>query len=229
MCLGCLIKWLYQVGKVEITVFDPPQPQQEDEWNDHGAYHKDMITDIVNVSSLNKYVTCSRDGTLRVWASKTLNHVQTIKISDKTRAGACPWVTNATEVCGLPSGTYPFGVLAVVAADKQMRMYDMKNFALLSTVALGEDVSPLCCTGFVRKDEVRRAKNATTDHMIAIGDSEGKIVIYEQVCGRGASMPCVCARVGVLGRQCRVCVRVRVVGRGASSPSARRPTNTSFR
>jgi WD40 repeat protein len=186
------MRWLYQVGKVEISVFDPPQPQQEDEWNDHGAYHKDMITDIVNVSSLNKYVTCSRDGTLRVWASKTLNHVQTIKISDKTRAGACPWVTNATEARGLQSGTYPFGVLAVVAADKQMRMYDMKNFALLSTVALGEDVSPLCCTGFVRKDVVRRAKNATTDHMIAIGDSEGKIVLYEQVWGRGSSAPCVC-------------------------------------
>ena len=51
----------HQVGKVEISVFDPPQIQQEDEWNDHAAYHKDMITDMIVVSSINKYVTCSRD------------------------------------------------------------------------------------------------------------------------------------------------------------------------
>jgi WD40 repeat protein len=171
----------HQIGKVEISVFEAPQIQQEDEFNDPSVFHKEMITDMVNISSVHKYVTCSRDGSLRVWAAKTLNHIQTVKVSDKSKPGSIPWVTNATEAHGLQSSTYPFGVLAVMATDKQMRLYDIKSFALLNSISLPEDVSPLCCTGFMRKDVLRRMKNSSSDYFIAIGDADGKIIIYEQV------------------------------------------------
>lgn len=164
----------YRIEKVEISVF--AKPLYDNIFNDLTAYHKDMITHIVNVESINKYVTTARDGTLRVWSSKDHQHIHTIKLSEKS---ATTWATSATEATGLKSSTHPFGVLLVVSSDRYMRFFDLKGFTLLSSVALDSDTSPICCSGFVRK-AVRRLKNSDCENLIIIGDTEGKIIVYEQ-------------------------------------------------
>jgi len=166
----------HTVDKIEVSIF--ATTKYDDEYNKPGDYHKDMITGMVLLPNINKYVTTSRDGSFRVWTSNTHKHVQTVKLSEK---GAVSWVVGATEALGFKPSTYPFGVLATVSSDRNMRLYDIKSFAFLSCVPLGDDVSPLCCSGFVRKDVLLRMKATEAENFIVIGDAEGKILVYEQV------------------------------------------------
>ena len=106
----------HQVDKVEITVFR--ETVYDCEYNDATVYHKDMITELVNITAIKKYVTCSRDATLRVWASKTHQHLQTIRLSEKSTT---TWVMGATQALGFRSANYPFGILVVVASDRYIR------------------------------------------------------------------------------------------------------------
>ena len=166
----------HQVDKVDVRIFDGIQ--EDNKFNDESAYHLEVITDIVNLSDKSQYLSCSRDGTIRIWGSTSLNHIQTIRIPDKS---STTWITGATKADGLKSALHPKGILVVIASDRSMRMYDIKSFAFLGMIMLPDDVSPLCCSGFTRKDVLRRMKTSTEDHFIVIGDAEGKILVYEQV------------------------------------------------
>jgi hypothetical protein len=120
-----------------------------------GQQHKDMITDLVIVKTgrTTKYVTCSRDGTIRVWNPESRQLLHTIRTSEKAAVSdglgprpSCPaWVTGVCEAVGFESPMHPFGLLAAVSADRYLRLYDTKTYAFVSSVPLADDVSPLCC------------------------------------------------------------------------------------
>ena len=165
----------HRIEKEEVSVFNPVE--YDNQFNDPGAFHKDLITAVVNVGAKNQYVSSSRDGSIRIWGSTTQNHIHTIRISDKPTQ---TWITGITIADGYKSAQHPLGVLVSVASDRVMRLYDMKNFALLGAVMLPDDVSPLCCSGFDRKDVLRRSKLTTAEYFIMVGDTDGKILVYEQ-------------------------------------------------
>jgi hypothetical protein len=163
------------VEKEDISIF--ADHQLDCPYNDHNAYHKEMVTGLVIVPEISKIVTCSSDATIRVWSATTLQHLQTIKISEKETA---TWFTGMDVLLGFKSGTFPFGILAA-ASDRFLWLYDLKSFGFIGAVALGDDISPLCCYGFQRQDKALRMKYSDAQYFIAIGDAEGRVHLYEQV------------------------------------------------
>lgn len=55
-------------------------PQDFKDRNDSGTNHRDAVEFLVHFEQGDKYITCGRDGTFRLWNSSDLKHFRTVRI-----------------------------------------------------------------------------------------------------------------------------------------------------
>lgn len=53
-------------------------PQDFKDRNDNGTSHRDTVEFLLNFEQGDKYITCGRDGTFRLWNSSDLKHFRTV-------------------------------------------------------------------------------------------------------------------------------------------------------
>ena len=116
------------VSGLQISLFLDKLP--DDPYTLPTAYHKDMVNSVrpVQIGSgrMVKYMTCGRDGTLRVWSAQTRRHITTVQASSNKAAA---WVMCCVELPNLTTPRNTSGVLAVFSLEPTMNIYDLNNFS----------------------------------------------------------------------------------------------------
>jgi hypothetical protein len=116
------------VSGLQISLFLDKLP--DDPYTPNSAYHKDMVNSIravqVGTGRMVKYMTCGRDGTLRVWSAQTRRHITTVQDSSNKQPA---WVTCCAELPNLTTPRNTSGVLAVFNLEPSMNIYDLNNFS----------------------------------------------------------------------------------------------------
>ena len=134
---------------ISISLFLNSLP--DDRYTEPSAYHTALIFSIRSASvtvgeeKFIKYITCSRDGTFRVWSAQTRRHIATITVSSRVEPA---WVTCCVPLPDLATHKNVAGVVAVFTLERKIVNYDMKNFAKINELSLEDDVLPLCCDAF---------------------------------------------------------------------------------
>jgi WD40 repeat protein len=147
-------------------------PLPEDPYNTPASHHRDMIHSIISLPRISKYITCGRDGTLRVWGARTRRHLRTVDVSTTTPPA---WVTACADLLLSLPGEGPAaaaGVLAVCCTDRSLRLYDAAQFKPLARHPLGDAV-PLCADAFAH----RSATRDPTDRLV-LGDEQGRLHFF---------------------------------------------------
>jgi len=120
--------------------------------NPPGSNHKSMIDSILYVPSpVDRYVTGGRDGTIRVWHPKQMQHQRTIRHSTA-------WVTDMTYLPHLNK-------IAVSSFDRTLSFYDTSTFE--RTLKENIEDSPLCLESFREQD----------NDYVCYGDENGVVSI----------------------------------------------------
>eukprot|EP00887_Chlorella_sp_A99_P002238 scaffold10.g2238.t1 len=111
--------------------------QPHDTWRKdwRGSQHKGRVDAITVCEPLQRYVTCGRDGLLRLWSAKDLAPVQSVRNGDA-------WVTGCTWVEGPV-----WSKLAVGAMDRTISFYDAArgSLELCSRVSCPGQLGPPLC------------------------------------------------------------------------------------
>ena len=119
-------------------------------------HHRNMIAGILAIPKQEKFVTHSRDGTVRVWHAGTLAHLRTLRVSES-------WVTDCKH--------FPLSNRLVASSiDRTVSFYDAGTYELTSQLT-GLDTSPMCI-GYWQDPE------AESERMI-LGDDAGNIALYD--------------------------------------------------
>lgn len=133
-------------------------PQTADP-NPKTLHHRDMIEGIQAIPKQEKFVTHSRDGTVRVWHAATLAHMRTLKVSES-------WVTDCKHF-SLSNR------LAASSIDRAISFYDATSYEMVAQLT-GLDTSPMCL-GYWQDLE--------SEKMI-VGDDLGNISLFDLVSER---------------------------------------------
>lgn len=80
---------------------------------DNTGTHSDLIERVVHVPEVDKYITCSRDATFRIWNSADLKHSRTL-------VNGLRWVNDAAY---MPSQRK----LVVASMDRSLNWYDVNR------------------------------------------------------------------------------------------------------
>ena len=122
--------------------------------NPKTVHHRDMIQGILPIPKQEKFVTHSRDGTVRVWKADKLEHLRTLKVSDS-------WVTDCKHFA------YSNRLVAS-SIDRSVTFYDATSYEQTAQLS-GLDTSPLCI-GYWQDLEYER---------MILGDDAGNISLFD--------------------------------------------------
>lgn len=109
-----------------------------------GVHHKDMLTVVKYVPSIDKFATGSRDGTFKLWNATDFQHTRTFQNSKGS------WVS---DLCVLPGKR-----LAVCASDRSISLYGVyrQNLELMGRVfCSGTMGTPMCMTSALIAEQTR--------------------------------------------------------------------------
>ena len=141
----------------------------DDPYNTPACYHRDMINSVACIPRIGKYVTCGRDGTLRLWSAHTRRHQHTIDVATSSPQA---WVTACVDVLQAP----PEGaasMLAVCCTDRTLSLYETARFRLAARYSLG-DVVPFCCDSF---SHLTASRDSAIDRLV-VGDDRGRLHFF---------------------------------------------------
>mmetsp|Transcript_1517 Transcript_1517/g.3677 ORF Transcript_1517/g.3677 Transcript_1517/m.3677 type:complete len:1120 (-) Transcript_1517:241-3600(-) len=145
------------IKEVEMSInFEQPEeaPVRDEE------AHKGIITYATHITLANgadRYVTCSRDGMVKIWNAKDMKHLKTIENGPN-------W---ATCVKMLPTTRR----LAVSSFSRSMKIYDLHTYELSGQIS-EIDYAPMAMDVW----QPQRCKDA---EMIVFGDGGGYVRLYE--------------------------------------------------
>ena len=131
--------------------------------NPKPVHHRDMISGMLPIPKQEKFVTYSRDGTVRVWHAGTLAHQRTLRVVHDGRTS-----TSQVTDCKYFSQT---NRLVVSSIDRVVTFYDAGSFEQTDVQLTGLDTSPMCI-GYMQDPEQE------TEKMI-LGDDQGNIALYD--------------------------------------------------
>eukprot|EP00741_Cyanophora_paradoxa_P015875 tig00020909_g15326.t1 len=135
-----------------------------------GVYHKDMIDRVLFLPNSDKYITTSRDGTLRIWNATTLAHMKTVRNDPPTRpndpqAKGPSWITDCAHMTLCNK-------LAVASIDRSISFYDAASMECVGRIR-DLDNAPLCLGYWPAKER----------DMLAFGDDAGYLHVYHMYDG----------------------------------------------
>mmetsp|Transcript_37768 Transcript_37768/g.61203 ORF Transcript_37768/g.61203 Transcript_37768/m.61203 type:complete len:933 (-) Transcript_37768:1406-4204(-) len=125
---------------------------------DQKVYHSDMIDRILLLDRSEKYITTSRDGTLRVWNAKNLQWMRTV-VNGKA------WITDVVHM-------RECNKLAVSSIDRSISFYDSASIDCVGRIR-DLDNAPMCLGYWPVKDR----------DMLAFGDDAGFLHVYHMYDG----------------------------------------------
>ncbi|GLI65559.1 hypothetical protein VaNZ11_009122 [Volvox africanus] len=157
--------------------------------------HKDAITHITGMrlaNGVDRYATCGRDGTVRLWNAKDLKHVKTLhlprpRIALPAREGAerlsSARASRPMHSGGLWATCSAFmpltQKLAVGSFSRSIRIYDLASYEIVGQIP-EIDYVPLCLDVWVPS----RAKDS---ELVVVGDGGGWVRLFEVRSSTGAS------------------------------------------
>jgi len=124
--------------------------------NPKSLHHRDMIGGMLAIPKQEKFVTHSRDGTVRVWHAGTLAHLRTLRVS-----------TSQVTDCKHFSQT---NRLVTSSIDRAVTFYDAASYEVTAQLT-GLDTSPMCI-GYWQDLEMESEK-------MILGDDQGNIALYD--------------------------------------------------
>ncbi|KAL0018315.1 hypothetical protein WJX77_008577 [Trebouxia sp. C0004] len=139
-------------------------PQDFKSKNDPATYHREDVTKIYCTPGIDKYISCGRDGSMRLWSPADLSLHRTI-------ANGPAWVTDCVY---MPTARR----LVCASADRAISYYDISRgvYDLAGRVKVtGTMGVPLCLSSAV--DEKSEQEN------IIYGDDSGAAIMLQ--CGKG--------------------------------------------
>lgn len=81
--------------------------------NENNGTHSDTIERVVHVPEVDKYITCSRDATFRIWNAADLKH-------NRTQVNGLRWVNDAVYIPNQHK-------LVVASMDRSLTWYDVNR------------------------------------------------------------------------------------------------------
>ncbi|GFR47120.1 hypothetical protein Agub_g8807 [Astrephomene gubernaculifera] len=149
--------------------------------------HKDAMTHITAMrlaNGVDRYATCGRDGTVRLWNAKDLKHVKTLHLP---RPRAPPPARDGAERLTSARGSRPVNSgglwatcsafmpltqkLAVGSFSRSIRIYDLASYEIAGQIP-EIDFVPLCLDVWVPS----RAKDS---ELMVVGDGGGWVRLFE--------------------------------------------------
>ena len=124
--------------------------------NPKSLHHRDMIGGMLAIPKQEKFITHSRDGTVRVWHAGTLAHLRTLRVS-----------TSQVTDCKHFSQT---NRLVASSIDRAVTFYDAASYEVTAQLT-GLDTSPMCI-GYWQDLEMEAEK-------MILGDDQGNIALYD--------------------------------------------------
>ena len=124
--------------------------------NPKSLHHRDMIGGVLAIPKQEKFVTHSRDGSVRVWHAGTLAHLRTLRVS-----------TSQVTDCKHFSQT---NRLVASSIDRAVTFYDAASYEVTAQLT-GLDTSPMCI-GYWQDLEMESEK-------MILGDDQGNIALYD--------------------------------------------------
>lgn len=131
--------------------------------------HADFVDRAIYLGALDKYITCSRDGSWKVWNGGNLQHHKTIRYNSADSAVSTldRWILDACYIA-------EWKKLAVLCHDSTISFYEVgaggsKNFEKILTIPFTEHGlgSPTCCS----------SARIHGDEYLLIGTSMGQVVV----------------------------------------------------
>ncbi|EFJ43836.1 hypothetical protein VOLCADRAFT_96020 [Volvox carteri f. nagariensis] len=173
--------------------------------------HKDAITHITAMKLANgvdRYATCGRDGTVRLWNAKDLKHVKTLHLPRPRIALAARDGTERLSSARASRSVHSGGLwatcsafmpltqkLAVGSFSRSIRIYDLASYEIAGQIP-EIDFVPLCLDVWVPP----RAKDS---ELVVVGDGGGWVRLFEvrssAVAGGGTDGDAVAAAPGGSG------------------------------